>query len=169
MSRTLWIHVVCMAVALGAPGAGAAAASAEYGFDPMVACDFMLEEGLRTRGGYRPVGSVYECRSQRRNVMGGGPVNNTIRFSARGSEQRVTQLELELRVNAQGAVQRTHRVLLNHADSLFQRALGLGISSEIETAILAGTAGQWHLDGRSVSLERIPPGARRYGLRLRIE
>jgi len=167
MKRVLWLHAICMAVGLCLPGAGAA--SAESDFDPMVACNFMLEEGLRTRGGYRQVGNMYECRSQRRNVMGGGPVNNTIRFSARGNEQRVTQLELELRVNAQGAVQRTHRVLLNHADALFQRALGVGITSEIETAILAGTAGQWRLNGRSVALDRAPPGAQRYGLRLRIE
>ena len=167
MNRILWLHVLCMAVALWVPGAGAA--SAESGFDPAVACDFMLEEGLRTRGGYRQVGSMYQCSSQRRNVVGGGPVNNTIRFSARGSEHRVTQLELDLRVNARGAVQRTHRVLRNHADSLFQRALGSGVSSEIETAILAGTAGQWHLNERLVSLDRVPPGAQRYGLRLRIE
>lgn len=143
--------------------------AAEPVFDPVVACDFMQEEGLRVRGGYRQVGSGYECRSQRRNVMGGGPVNNTIRFSARGDAQRVTELELDLRVNAQGAVQRTHGVLVDHADALFQRALGKAMSDEIEAAIRAGINGQWFLDGHSVTLERVPPGALRYGLRLRIE
>ena len=144
-------------------------AAAELVFDPELACGFMQEEGLRARGGYRQVGSRYECSSQRRNVMGGGPVNNTIRFSARGDAQQVTELELDLRVNARGAVQRTHGVLVDHADVLLQRALGKAMSDEIETAIRAGTDGQWLLNGRSVSLERVPPGAQRYGLRLRIE
>lgn len=142
--------------------------AAEIGFDPAVACDFMVEEGLRVRGGYRQVGSGYECGSQRRNVMGGGPVNNTIRFSARGDAQQVTELELDLRVNAHGAVQRTHGVLVDHAKALFRRALDIALADEIELAIRAGTTGQWLVSGRSVILERKPPGAQRYGLRLRI-
>ena len=155
-----------IAVLLSFPLVGSGAAG--LGLDPVAACDFMQEEGLRVRGGYRQVGSGYECRSQRRNLMGGGPVNNTIRFSARGDAKRVNELELDLRVNARAAVQRTHGILVDHAEALFQRALGMSLSSEIEAAIRAGTDGQWHLDGRSVTLERSPPGVQRYGLRLRI-
>jgi hypothetical protein len=162
-----WFSAFLFATLLPLPVVGTEAA--EPGFDPMVACNLMQEEGLRVRGGYRQVGSSYECRSQRRNVMGGGPVNNTIRFSARGDAQRVIELELDLRVNAQGAVQRTHGVLVDHADALFQRALGKAMTDEIEAAIRAGTNGQWLLNGHSVNLERVPPGALRYGLRLRIE
>ena len=143
--------------------------AADIGFDPAVACDFMTEQGLRVRGGYHQVGSGYECGSQRRNVMGGGPVNNTIRFSARGDAQRVTQLELDLRVNARGAVQRAHGVLVDHASTLLEQALGAEMTNEIEVAIRAGTAGRWLLNGRSIVLDRVPPGSHRYGLRLRIE
>lgn len=160
-------NVVSLAILLLLPVAGTGAA--KLVFDPVAACDFMQEEGLRVRGGYRQVGSGYECRSQLRNVMGGGPVNNTIRFSARGDAQRVTELELDLRVNARGAVQRTHGILVDHADALFQRALGAAMTDEIEAAIRAGTDGRWLLNGRSVTLERVPPGVQRYGLRLRIE
>lgn len=161
-----WTCAVCLVILFSSPFAGVGAA--KFGFAPEVACDFMLEEGLRTRGGYRQIGMGYECRSQRRNAMGGGPVNNTIRFSARGDAQRVTELELDLRVNAQGAVQRTHGVLVNHANALFQRALDTAMTDEIESAIRSGTAGQWLVGGRTVILERVPPGAQRYGLRLRI-
>lgn len=63
------------------------------------------------------------------------------------------ELELDLRVNAQGAVQRTHGVLVDHADALFQRALGKAMTDEIEAAIRAGTNGQWLLNGHSVNLE----------------
>ena len=156
-----------LAMVMVFPVAGVAAA--EFDFDPGVACDLMVEEDLRTRGGYRAVGSGYECRSRPRNLRGGGPVNNTIRFSAGGDARQVTWLELELRVNARGAVQRTHGVLVDHADALFQRALDTALTDEITAAIRAGTSGQWLVNGRSVSLDRAPPGAQRYGLRLRIE
>jgi hypothetical protein len=158
-----------LAMVLAFPVTGAAAAAAEFGFDPGVACDFMVQEGLQTRGEYRAAGSGYECRSRARNLRGGGPVNNTIRFSAGGDARQVTWLELDLRVNARGAVQRTHGVLVDHADALLQRALGTALADEIAAAIRAGTPGQWLVNGRSVSLDRAPPGAQRYGLRLRIE
>lgn len=167
VGRFRWPCALTLVALLWTPVAGAT--GAEFGFDPEVACNFMRDEGLHTRGGYRQVGGEYECRSQRRNVIGGGPVNNTIRFSARGDAQRVVELELDLRVNAQGAIQRTHGVLVNHASVLFQRALGAAMTDEIEAAILAGTGGQWQLEGHTVSLERVPPGALRYGLRLSIQ
>ena len=160
--RACWLVTV-----LVLPVAGTAAG--EFGFDPVMACDFMLEEGLRTRGGYRPVGSGYECRSRPRNLRGGGPVNNTISFSAGGDAQRATWLELDLRVNARGAVQRTHGVLVEHANALMERALDTAMTDEIEAATRDGTSGRWLVDGRTVNLVRDPPGAQSYGLRLRIE
>ena len=163
---TTW-HACWLVTVLALTAAGTAAG--EFGFDPEAACDFMLEEGLRTRGGYRPVGSGYECRSRPRNVMGGGPVNNTIGFSAGGDAQRVTWLELDLRVNARGAVQRTHGVLVEHANALMERALDTAMTDEIEAAIRDGISGRWLVQGHTVNLVRDPPGAHRYGLRLRIE
>lgn len=137
--------------------------------DPEAACDFMREERLRMRGGYRVNGSVHECRSQRRNLIGGGRLNNTIRFVARGNADEVTQLNLELQVNSGTAIQRAHRNLAEHAAILFEAALHEQMPADIEAAILSGVRGSWNVSGNSVTLQRIVLSGPGYELRLRIE
>ena len=140
-----------------------------FSAEPEAACDFMREDGLRTRGGYRANGSVYECRSRRRNLISGGRLVNTIRFLARGDANKVTQLNLELQVNSGTAIQRAHRNLAEHAATLFETALREPLPADIETAILSGVRGSWDVSGKSVTLQRIVLSGPGYELRLRIE
>lgn len=137
--------------------------------EPSVACDFLAPKGLRTRGGYRASGDLHSCRSQRRNVTGGGRVNNSIRFVAQGDAQAVTQLRLELQVNSRSAVQRAHRQLVDYGRALMQAALGVDMPEQVETAILSATIGTWSVARGTVSLERIVSGSPQYELRLRIQ
>lgn len=136
---------------------------------PEAACDFMRGEGLRPRGGYRANGSFYQCRSQRRNLISGGRLNNTIRTVARGDADEVTQLKLELRVNSGTAIQRAHRNLAEYAETLFEMALHEELPEDIEAAILSGVRGSWDVSGKLVTLERIVLSGPGYELRLRIE
>ena len=136
--------------------------------DPSVACDFMAAEGLRTRGGYRESGGRHHCRSQRRNLVSGGPLNNSIRFVAQGDAEAVTQLRFELQVNSTTAVQRAHRQMVDYSRALMKAALGAEMPEEIEAAILSATTGTWDVNGSTVSLERIVLGAPGYELRLSI-
>ncbi len=137
--------------------------------EPSVACDFMAEEGLRTRGGYRGSGDSHRCSSQRRSLMSGGQINNSIRFVAQGNAEQVTQLTLELQVNSLTAVQRAHRQLVDHARPLMMNALGAEMSEEIEATILSATMGAWEVGGSRVSLERIVLSSPAYELRFRIQ
>lgn len=131
---------------------------------PSIACEFMSEQGLRTGGDYRQINSVHECRSQRRNVIGGGRINNTIRFVARGDAERVTWLELELQVNSWTAVQRAHRALADYANVLLKAALDTELPGEVEAAILSAISGRWTVNDRLVTLERIVLGGPGYEL-----
>jgi hypothetical protein len=136
--------------------------------EPTVACDFLAAEGLRTRGGYLATGDVYRCRSQRRNLVGGGRVSNSIRFVAQGNADAVTQLRLELQVNSRSAIQRAHRQLADYSRSLMQAALGVALPEEVEAAILSAVNGSWVVAGSTVSLERVVSGAPLYELRFQI-
>ena len=137
--------------------------------DPAVACDLMAEQGLRTRGGYRAGGDIHGCTSQRRNLISGGHLNNSIRFLAQGDAEKVTRLALELQVNSRTGVQRTHRHLVEYARSLMMNALGIGMSEEIEAAILSAITGSWEAGDSQVTLERIVLNAPAYELRFRIQ
>lgn len=137
--------------------------------DPSVACDLMATEGLRTLGGYRGSGDWYQCQSQRRSLISGEPLNNSIRFVARGNAQAVTQLVLELQVNAHAGAQRTHRQMVDYSQALVLNALDTEMPEEIKAAILSAVAGRWALADYDVSLERIVLGAPGYQLRLSIQ
>jgi hypothetical protein len=128
----------------------------------------LAADGLRTRGGYRANGDVYECRSQRRYLVSGGQVNNSIRFIARGDAQNVTQLMLELQVNSMSAVQRAHRQLVDHSKALTKAALGATLPGEIEAAILNATSGTWSVNGSAITVKRIVLGGPGYELWFRI-
>ena len=140
-----------------------------FGFEPSVACGFMADQGLRERGGYRKSGSTHQCRTQRRDLIGGGAVNNSIRYVAYGDAQTVTRLELELRVNSMSAVQRAHSTLADYASTLTKAALHNGLPGAIESAILSAVDGRWTVEGRPVSLERRVGGGSVYELLFRIE
>ncbi len=143
--------------------------SSGFQANPSIACDFMTEEGLRTRGGYQGSGDIYRCRSQRRNLVSGGSVNNSIRFIAQGNAETVTQLRLDLQVNSRTGVQRAHRQLIDHARSLMKNALNRGMPDEIEAAILGANMGTWNVGASSVTLKRIVGGVSGYELRFRIQ
>ena len=140
-----------------------------FGFEPSVACGFMANQGLRERGGYRKSGSTHQCRTQRRDLIGGGRVNNNIRYVAYGDAQTVTRLELDLRVNSMSAVQRAHRALADYASALTKAALHTALPGEIESAILSAVDGRWTVEGRPVSLQRRVGGGSVYELIFRIE
>ena len=137
--------------------------------DPAAACDFMAEQGLRTRGGYRASGDSHGCTSQRRNLISGGQLNNSIRFLAQGDAEKVTRLTLELQVNSRTGIQRAHRHLVDYARVLMMNALGIEMSEEIEAAILSAIKGSWEVGDSLVTLERIVLNAPAYELRLRIQ
>ncbi len=162
-------RLAAVAILFGALLPAASASPDPFGFEPSVACSFMSGKGLRERGGYRKSGSGYQCRTQRRNLIGGGEVNNTIRYVAYGDAQSVTRLELELQVNSRTAVQRAHRALAEHAAVLTRAALHTGLPGQIESAMLSAVDGQWTVEGRPVTLQRrTRPGAV-YELVYRIE
>ena len=137
--------------------------------DTAAACNFMAEQGLRTRGGYRVSGDIHRCTSQRRNLISGGQLNNSIRFLAQGDAEKVTRLTLELRVNSRTGIQLTHRHLVDYARSLMMNALGVEMSEEIEAAILGAITGSWEAGDGLVTLERIVLNAPTYELRFRIQ
>ena len=155
-------------VALNLVSVGNASANG-FQADPAVACDFLAQEGLRTRGGYQGSGDIHRCSSRRRNVISGGGINNSIRFVAQGYAQTVRQLRLELQVNSLSGVQRAHRTLAEHAMSLTKKALGVDMPGEIEAAILSAVPGTWSVNSSTVTLERIVAGAAGYELRFRIQ
>jgi len=136
---------------------------------PDEACNLLADAGLRTRGGYRETGSSFHCRSQWRAATGGSRADNSIRFLAQGTEDLVTQLNLELRVNARAGIQRAHRSLADRARTLMRNALNTAMPDEIEGAILAGVRGSWSVQGSTVTLERISAPGTGYELRLRIQ
>lgn len=143
--------------------------SAGLRLDPQEACDFLVDERLRTRGGYRQSGNLHRCSSQRRNLGGSGRVQNSIRYIAWGDAEAVTGLRLELRVNSGSSVQRAHRQLVNHGAILIKRALDVEMPEELESAILSATNGSWDIKGSTVSLERIVAGQPGHELRLIIQ
>lgn len=143
--------------------------SAGLRLDPQAACDFLADERLRTRGGYRQSGNLHRCASQRRNLGGSGRVQNNIRYIAWGDAEAVTGLRLELRVNSGSSVQRAHRQLVDHGRLLIKRALGAEMPEEVESAILSATTGSWDIKGSTVSLERIVAGQPGHELRLVIQ
>ncbi len=137
--------------------------------DPQAACAYLNEQGLPTRGGYREVGSVHQCWSRRKNVIGGGEVHNTVRYLAEGDAGTVRRLELELQVHSLTAVQRAHRILSDHARALFKAALDQDLPDGVEAAILSAVSGSWTVNGYAVTLERIDLGGPGYDLRFRIQ
>ena len=136
--------------------------------DPAAACDFLAEEGLRTRGGYSESGNLYRCSSRRRSLASAGRVPNSIRYIATGDAQIVSGLRLELRVQSGSSVQRAHRQLVNYSKSLIDKSLGIEMPGEIEAAILSATSGTWIAGNSTISLERIVAGQPGYELRLSI-
>jgi hypothetical protein len=140
-----------------------------FGWEPSIACSFLAEQGLRERGGYRKSGSIYQCRTQRHDLIGGGEVNNSIRYLAYGDAATVTRLELELQVNSMTAVQRANRTLVDYAAALTQAALHTGLPGEIESAILSAVDGRWTVEGRPVTLQRRVAGGSVYELIFRIQ
>lgn len=136
--------------------------------EPQRACAFLGDHGLPTRGGYRASGDGFECRSRRRSLIGGGEVNNSIRYVARGDQHAVTRLTLELQVNSRPSVQRAHRQLLDYADVLLDKALGESMPGEIEASVLSAVRGEWPLGGATVALDRVSLGGPGYELRFRL-
>ena len=134
--------------------------------NPSAACDFLAEEGLRTRGGYSESGNVYRCSSRRRSLASSGRVPNSIRYIATGDAQMVSGLRLELRVQPGSSMQRAHRQLVNYSKSLIEKSLGMEMPEEIEAAILSATTGTWKAGNSTISLERIVAGQSGYELRL---
>ena len=112
--------------------------------DPDVACNIMANSGLRTRGGYRETAASFHCRSQWRAATGGSRSDNSIRFLARGNRELVTQLSLELRVNARTGIQRAHRSLAEHAHTLIKNTLETLLKpSLVRTNSKAGRTVAW--------------------------
>ena len=136
--------------------------------DPAVACDFLADDGLRTRGSYRDSGGVYRCSSQRRNLVSAGRLKNSIRFIALGDSESVTQLRLELQMRSGTTVQRAHRQLVDYGRTLIEKSLGVDMPEEIESAILGAVAGSWDVGGSVVRLERVVAGEPGYELRFSI-
>jgi hypothetical protein len=136
---------------------------------PSEACHLLSEQGLGARGGYRALGEVYQCRSRRRPLIGGGQPNNSLQFSARGSADVVDSAMLELRVNSRSAVQRAHRLLVDAAQVLLTGAIGQPLPAEAEAAILGAVRGSWTVAGHTLTLDRVVLGGPGYELRLRLE
>lgn len=165
-TRSPRFFVLLFAAALISP---AAAAGEGLALEPSAACQLLSDQGLGARGGYRSLGDVYECRSRRLPLIGGGQPNNSLQFSARGTADVVDSAMLELRVNSRDAVQRAHRQLLEAAQAMSKGAVGQPLPAEAEAAILSAVRGSWSVDGHTVTLDRVVLGGPGYELRLRLE
>ena len=114
-TRSPRLFVLLFAAVLASP---VAAAGEGLALEPSAACQLLSDQGLGARGGYRSLGDVYECRSRRLPLIGGGQPNNSLQFSARGTADVVDSAMLELRVNSRDAGQRAHRQLLEAAPAM---------------------------------------------------
>jgi hypothetical protein len=165
-TRSPRFFVLLFAAMLASAGATAGGGLA---LEPSAACQLLSAQGLGARGGYRSLGDVYECRSRRRPLIGGGQPNNSLQFSARGTADVVDSAMLELRVNSRSAVQRAHRQLLEAAQLLSKGAVGQTLPAEAEAGILSAVRGSWSVDGHTLTLDRVVSGGPGYELRLRLE
>lgn len=160
------IRIVACVLGLGV----AAAVHADgYRADPAAACGFLAGLDLATRGGYQANGDIYECRSRRKDLIGGGEVHNRIRYRAWGDAQAVSRLELDLEVNSLTAVQHAHHKMLEYARELVREATQAPLPGEAEAAILAATSGRWALAGYTLGLRRVVLDSPRYELHLYVE
>ena len=149
------------------PIAGVAGAGG-WGLPPEKACTLLDDRRLAARGDYRQNGDVHQCRSARRNITGSNDVPHDIRFVGQGDASMVRQLRLELRVNSRSGIQRALARLADDAESLARRSLGEPLPSAVREAILGPVAGQWVVNGRTVTLRRITAGRGLFELRLSI-
>jgi len=153
-----------LAISLGAPTWAQA-----FDLSPVAACDLLAAEGLAARGGYQAKSAgQYQCASRRKPLNAGGARQHEIRFYARGDEQSVHSLALELSLKSREDIQRGHRLLARYASTLVTRALEATLPEAVEEAILSGIDGTWSDNGLDYSLRRITLASPGYELRLDI-
>ena len=114
---------------------------------PDVACRWMADEGLATRGGYKEMaGGKFRCASFRVPMPLGGAANHEVRYFADGEQARVRSLNLQLYIRSRENIQAAHRRLLDYARTIADKALGRTIPEAVARTLLSATEGRF-VDG----------------------
>ncbi len=125
----------------------------QEGWSPYVAKQFLLSEGLET-GYYHPTGQQEWCASSPLINLGNDVIPNNISYYVDGNETTAKSLKLMLKVFSRESAIIAHSKLLSSVKTLLKAALGLDVSSDIETAIMKGKNHVFKLGSFMATIEK---------------
>lgn len=153
---------------------------AEYvNSDSIIACNFMNDMGMLTRGYKIREGSknsdgsyYYSCSSPYKEFgVGGKVMKNNIYYFAEGDSNKVRKLVLMLNVNSKQEAKQAHSELANSAELLCTNALGKPLPKSAKNAIINGRSGKWEILNANIVVIRSEdwPTGLGYDIRFEIE
>jgi len=129
-------------------------ADTRLSLEPEKACAALQDVRLNA-GQYQLVsGDRYQCRSLKRRLPFGEPLQNEARYSAYGNADRVQRVELYVDVLGRREVQPTLRHMLKYCRSLVHSLLGQALDDKIATTVLAAGSGRWQIGAAQLTLRR---------------
>jgi len=105
---------------------------------PSVACDYLTNIELSTRGWKNYYDDVYGCSSPYKEFGSGYPLKNNLAYYVDGTATTVTQLELVVNVNNRDEAIKAHRELLKASKVLTKKFLNKTLPNTIDKAIKNG-------------------------------
>ncbi|MFN3230943.1 MAG: hypothetical protein ACE363_02155 [Alphaproteobacteria bacterium] len=131
------------------------AVTLDQGWSPYVAKEFLTEFGL-TSEEYHPVlPGLDDWFSDSKHVqIGSGPLHNNISYYVDGDWHAAKQLKLLLNVNKRDEAEKAIEIFAELADTLSRKALGVGLSPDIRSALLTGTEKRELVLGKPVSVSQ---------------
>ena len=135
MELRLWISGIVSAVLIPIVPADAALTEAQ----PKVACAYLSENGLGTRGRKHHYDAEYGCSSPYMEFGSGYPLKNNLAYYVQRDRSSARQLKLALKVNNKSEARAAHSEMLKVAKVLSWEALGDELPSTVADAITNGT------------------------------
>jgi hypothetical protein len=123
------------------------------GWSPYAAKQFLLNEGLET-GYYHPTVPEEWFASSPLIELSNDVIPNNISYYVDGNESTAKSLKLMLNVYSRESAIMAHSKLLSSARTLLKAALGLGVSSDIEAAIMKGKNQVFKLSSFIATIEK---------------
>ena len=123
------------------------------GWSPYVAKQFLLSEGLET-GYYQPMGQQEWGASSPLLNLGNDVIPNNISYYVDGNETTAKSLSLMLNVFLSESAIIAHSKLLSSVKTLLKAAVGLDVTSDIETTIMKGKNHVFKLNSSMATIEK---------------
>lgn len=123
------------------------------GWNPSETRDFLTHKGYSTREYKDYMGDgYYYCLSDMRPLHKtmAHKLANDLAYYAEGVRHKVTRLKLHLNINDMPHQKQSLAILSDIADALTTKAINSPLTAEIKIAVIAGTAGEWDLDGAKI-------------------